>query len=210
MSSERRGLLLVVSSPSGAGKTTLSKRLLADHRDLVLSVSATTRAPRAGEADGREYRFLDRAAFDAMVASDAFLEWADVHEHRYGTPREAVAVALADGKDVLFDIDWQGAAAIAAAAPAEAVRVFVLPPTMADLARRLHDRAQDEETVIRRRLARAYGEIAHWGEYDYVLVNDDLERAYGELAGIYRAERLKRGRNAWLADFVDRLLAERL
>jgi guanylate kinase len=210
MSSDRRGLLLVVSSPSGAGKTTLSNRLLADHPDLVLSVSATTRAPRAGETDGREYRFLDRAAFDAMVAGDAFLEWADVHEHRYGTPREAVAAALADGKDVLFDIDWQGAAAIAAAAPAEAVRVFVLPPTMADLAQRLHDRAQDEEDVIRRRLARAYGEIAHWREYDYVLVNDDLERAYAELAAIYRAERLRRGRNGWLGPFVDRLLAETL
>jgi guanylate kinase len=210
MSSDRRGLLLVVSSPSGAGKTTLSKRLLADHPDLVLSVSATTRAPRAGETDGREYRFLDRAAFDAMVAGDAFLEWADVHEHRYGTPREAVAAALADGKDVLFDIDWQGAAAIAAAAPAEAVRVFVLPPTMADLAQRLHDRAQDEEDVIRRRLGRAYGEIAHWSEYDYVLVNDDLERTYAELAAIYRAERLRRGRNGWLGAFVDRLLAETL
>jgi guanylate kinase len=210
MSSERRGLLLVVSSPSGAGKTTLSKRLLADHPDLVLSVSATTRAPRAGETDGREYRFLDRAAFDAMVAGDAFLEWADVHEHRYGTPREAVAAALADGKDVLFDIDWQGAAAIAAAAPAEVARVFVLPPTMADLARRLHDRAQDDEDVIRRRLARAYGEIAHWSEYDYVLVNDDLERAYAELAAIYGAERQKRERNGWLVAFVDRLLAETL
>jgi guanylate kinase len=210
MSSERQGLLLVVSSPSGAGKTTLCMRLLADHPGLVLSISATTRAPRPGEVDGREYQFLDRAAFDAMVADDAFLEWADVHEHRYGTPRAAVAAVVADGKDVLFDIDWQGAAAIAAAAPAETVRVFVLPPTMADLARRLHDRAQDDEDVIRRRLARAYGEIAHWSEYDYVIVNDDLERAYAELAAIYRVERLKRARNSWLGGFVERLLAETL
>jgi len=210
MSSERQGLLLVVSSPSGAGKTTLCTRLLADHPRLVLSISATTRAPRPGEVDRREYQFLDRAAFDAMVADDAFLEWADVHEYRYGTPREAVAAVLADGKDVLFDIDWQGAAAIAAAAPAETVRVFVLPPTMADLARRLHDRAQDDEDVIRRRLARAYGEIAHWSEYDYVIVNDDLERAYAELAAIYRVERLRRARNSWLGGFVERLLAETL
>ncbi len=210
MSSERQGLLLVVSSPSGAGKTTLCMRLLADHPGLVLSISATTRAPRPGEVDGREYQFLDRAAFDTMVADDAFLEWADVHEHRYGTPREAVAAVVADGKDVLFDIDWQGAAAIAAAAPAETVRVFVLPPTMADLARRLHDRAQDDEDVIQRRLARAYGEIAHWSEYDYVIVNDDLERAYAELAAIYRVERLKRARNSWLGGFVERLLAETL
>jgi guanylate kinase len=210
MSSERRGLMLVVSSPSGAGKTTLCRRLLADNPELVASVSATTRAPRPGEVDGREYRFLDRSAFDAMVAAGAFLEWADVHEHRYGTPRSPVAEALAEGKDVLFDIDWQGAAAIARAAPAEAVRVFVLPPSMADLAQRLHGRAQDSEDVIHRRLARAYGEIAHWSEYDYVIVNDDLERAYAELSSIYRAERLKRVRNGWLGGFVDRLLGETL
>jgi guanylate kinase len=210
MSSERLGLMLVVSSPSGAGKTTLCRRLLADSPELVASVSATTRAPRPGEVDGREYRFLDRDAFDAMVATGAFLEWADVHEHRYGTPRRPVAEALAEGKDVLFDIDWQGASAIAATAPAEAVRVFVLPPSMAELATRLHGRAQDDEDVIRRRLARAYGEIAHWTEYDYVVVNDDLERAYAELSAIYRAERLKRVRNPWLAGLVGRLLSETL
>jgi guanylate kinase len=210
MSSERLGLMLVVSSPSGAGKTTLCRRLLADNPELVASVSATTRAPRPGEVDGREYRFLDRTAFDALAAAGAFLEWADVHEHRYGTPRGPVADALAGGKDILFDIDWQGAAAIAASAPNEAVRVFVLPPSMADLAMRLHGRAQDDEGVIGRRLARAYGEIAHWTEYDYVIVNDDLERAYAALAAIYRAERLKRIRNPGLARLVDRLLAEKL
>jgi len=210
MSNERLGLMLVVSSPSGAGKTTLCRRLLADNPALAASVSATTRAPRPGEVEGREYRFLERDAFDAMVAAGAFLEWADVHEHRYGTPRSPVAEALAAGKDVLFDIDWQGAAAIAATAPDEAVRVFVLPPSMADLATRLHGRAQDDEDVIDRRLARAYGEIAHWAEYDYVIVNDDLERAYAELAAIYRAERLKRVRHPGLAGLVDRLLSEKL
>jgi guanylate kinase len=202
--------MLVVSSPSGAGKTTLCRRLLASSPELVASVSATTRAPRPGEVDGREYRFLGREAFDAMVAAGAFLEWADVHEHRYGTPRTPVAEALATGKDVLFDIDWQGAAAIAATAADEAVRVFVLPPTMADLATRLNGRAQDDEGVIRRRLARAYGEIAHWTEYDYVIVNDDLERAYEELSAIYRAGRLKRVRNLWLAGLVGRLQSEKL
>jgi guanylate kinase len=210
MSNERRGLMLVVSSPSGAGKTTLCNRLLAASPELVLSISATTRPPRPGETDGREYRFVDRASFDAMVAEGAFLEWADVHEHRYGTPRAPVAQALASGKDVLFDIDWQGAARIAASASQEAVRVFVLPPSMRDLASRLRGRAQDDEGVIRRRLARAYGEIAHWREYDYVIVNDELDRADGELAAIYKAERLKRDRNPDLERFVERLLAERL
>jgi guanylate kinase len=202
--------MLVVSSPSGAGKTTLCRRLLADNPELAASVSATTRAPRPGETEGREYRFLDRTAFDALVAAGAFLEWADVHEHRYGTPRAPVAEALADGKDVLFDIDWQGAAAIAAAAPDEAVRVFILPPSMADLATRLHGRAQDDDGVIRRRLARAYGEIAHWTEYDYVIVNDEFDRAYAELAAIYRAEQRKRVRNPALARLVERLLSETL
>jgi guanylate kinase len=212
MSSERarRGLMLVVSSPSGAGKTSLSRRLVADHAELVLSISATTRRPRPGEADGREYLFLDRAKFDSMVQENAFLEWAEVHEHRYGTPRAPVAEALAAGQDVLVDIDWQGAAAIAAAAPDEVVRVFILPPSMADLARRLHARAQDAEDVIQRRLARAYGEIERWTEYDYVIVNQDFDAAYIELGHIYRAERLKRARNPWLAPFVDGLLAEKL
>jgi guanylate kinase len=208
--SSRRGLMLVVSSPSGAGKTSLSRRLVADHAALELSVSATTRKPRRGEADGREYHFIDRPEFDRMVAADAFLEWAEVHEHCYGTPSAPVAAALAAGRDVLFDIDWQGAASIARQAPADAVRIFILPPTMADLARRLHARAQDAEDVIERRLGRAYGEIEHWGEYDYVLVNEDFDVAYADLAHIYHAERLKRARNPWLTPFVERLLAERL
>jgi guanylate kinase len=204
----RRGLLLVISSPSGAGKTTLSRRLAAQHPEIQLSVSATTRAARPGEEAGREYHFVSREEFDRQAASGAFLEWAEVHEHRYGTPREAVLGALASGRDVLFDIDWQGAAAIAATQPLDTVRIFILPPSMEVLARRLRGRAQDAHDVIARRLARARGEIAHWPEYDYVIVNDDFERAYGEIEAIYRAERLRRGRNLWLAPYVDLLTQE--
>lgn len=204
----RRGLLFVISSPSGAGKTSLSRRLVADHPDLNLSISATTRTPRPGEKDGREYRFVDRARFDGMVADDQFLEWAEVHEHRYGSPREPIMAALAEGHDVLFDIDWQGALNIAAGAPGDTVKVFILPPSMADLRRRLYARAQDEADVIERRLGRAQDEIRMWGEYDYVIVNDDFDRAYAELAHIYHAERLKRARNGWLTPFVDGLLGE--
>lgn len=204
----RRGLMLVISSPSGAGKTSLSRRLVADHPDLALSISATTRAPRKGEVHGREYYFVDRAGFDSMAAADEFLEHAEVHEHRYGTPKTPVFEALARGQDVLFDIDWQGAMAIAAAAPGDVVRVFILPPSMAELSRRLHARAQDAEDVIQRRLGRAAGEIAMWAEYDYVIVNQDYDKAYVELEHIYRAERLKRARNPGLKGFVQSLLDE--
>ena len=214
MSSEphgpRRGLLLAVSSPSGAGKTSLSRRLVADHADLELSISATTRSPRPGERDGREYHFVTPAAFDGLVKDDAFLEWAEVHEHRYGSPKAPVMAVVEAGRDVLFDIDWQGAMSIAASAPEDVVRVFILPPTMADLARRLHARAQDAEDVIVRRLGRAYGEIKMWGEYDYVILNEDFDAAYAELAHIYHAERLKRARNPWLKGFVQGLLEQRL
>ena len=205
---ERRGLLLVISSPSGAGKTSLSRRLIADHPALSLSISATTRAPRAGEEDGREYHFLGRAAFQRLVDENAFMEWAEVHEHHYGTPSAAVMAALESGRDILFDIDWQGAAAIAAKAPGDTVRVFVLPPSMAELSARLHARAQDAEDVIARRLGRSKGEIARWTDYDYVILNDDFERAYRALDAIYRAERLRRTRNPWLAEVVEALLAE--
>ena len=204
----RRGLMLVISSPSGAGKTSLSRRLVADHPDLALSISATTRAPRRGEADGREYLFVDRSAFEAMAQRGEFLEHAEVHEHRYGTPKAPVMEALTSGQDVLFDIDWQGAMSIAGGAPGDVVRVFILPPSMAELSRRLHARAQDDEDVIQRRLDRAAGEIAMWAEYDYVLVNEDYDRAYVELEHIYRAERLKRTRNPGLKGFVDALMAE--
>jgi len=204
----RRGLLFVISSPSGAGKTSLSRRLVADHADLNLSISATTRAPRPGEQDGREYHFVDRARFDAMAKQSQFLEWAEVHEHRYGSPREPIMQSLAQGQDVLFDIDWQGAMSIAAGAPGDTVRVFILPPSMVDLRRRLYARAQDASDVIERRLGRAKDEIRMWGEYDYVVVNEDFDRAYADLAHIYHAERLKRVRNPWLAPFVGQLMAE--
>jgi len=207
---KRRGLLLIVSSPSGAGKTSLSRRLVADHADLELSVSATTRPPRPGEEHGREYFFLSDAEFDARVAADDFLEWAHVHGHRYGTPRDAVMAALDDGKDVLFDIDWQGAQSIAEKLPADSVRIFILPPSMHELARRLHARAQDSQKVIDGRLERAYGEIAQWGAYDYVVVNVDYDHAYADLAHIYHAERLKRDRQTWAAPFVESLLAEKV
>ena len=214
MSSERRrprrGLMLVISSPSGAGKTSLSRRLVADHADLSLSISATTRGPRPGEQDGREYHFVSPESFEQMVAEDAFLEWADVHEHRYGSPKAPVMAAVAAGQDILFDIDWQGAQAIAASAAEDVVRVFILPPSMAELSRRLHARAQDAEDVIQRRLGRAYDEIGRWGEYDYVILNEDYDAAYADLAHIYHAERLRRTRNPWLTSFVRGLLGERL
>jgi guanylate kinase len=198
----RRGLLLLVSSPAGAGKTSLSRRLVADHSDMTLSISATTRAPRPGEEEGREYYFKSREAFDAMIAAGELLEWAEVLDQRYGTPRAPVMAALEAGKDVLFDIDWQGAEQIASSAPKDCVRVFVLPPSWSDLARRLHARAQDSEDIINRRLELGRDEITHWGAYDYVIVNKNFDRAYADLGHIYRAERMKPGRNTWLPDFV--------
>jgi guanylate kinase len=179
--------------------------LAAAHTGISLSVSATTRAARPGEADGREYHFISRESFDAQADAGAFLEWAEVHEHRYGTPRAPVEAALASGRDVLFDIDWQGAASIHQALPDDTVRLFILPPSLEALAARLHARAQDAPDVISRRLARARDEIAHWTEYDYVIINDAFERAYGEIEAVYLAERLRRARNPGLEGFVDGL-----
>ena len=207
---KRRGLLLLISSPSGAGKTSLSRRLVADHADLALSISATTRPPRPGEENAREYYFVSDAEFDRMIENAELLEWAMVHEYRYGTPRAPVMAALDDGKDILFDIDWQGAKSIAENAPEDSVRIFILPPSMHELSRRLHARAQDSVPVIEGRLRRAYDEIAQWALYDYVLVNVDYDHAYADLAHIYHAERLKRERQSWLAEFVSGLLDERL
>lgn len=204
----RRGLMLIVSSPSGAGKTSLCRRLLADHADLELSVSVTTRAPRPGEMDGREYHFIDNARMDQLVADDALLEWASVHNNRYGSPRGPVEAMLQRGHDVLFDIDWQGSQRISIKAPSDVVRVFVLPPSMQELRRRLEARAQDSAEVIALRLDRAKGEIAHWAEYDYVIVNDDFDRSYAELVHIYHAERMRRSRGEWIAPFIDTLLAQ--
>jgi guanylate kinase len=206
----RRGLLMLVSSPAGAGKTSLSRRLVADFAGMVLSISATTRAPRPGEEEGREYFFKSRQEFEAMIEQGDLLEWAEVNGHLYGTPMAPVMAALEAGKDVMFDIDWQGADQISAKAPDDSVRVFILPPSWLDLARRLHARAQDSETVIRQRLELGKREIEHWTNYDYVIVNKDFDRAYADLVHIYRAERMKPGRNPWLPPFVEDLLAEKL
>jgi guanylate kinase len=204
----RRGLLLLVSSPAGAGKTSLSRRLAADYSDLILSISATTRAPRPGDLEGREYFFKTRAEFEAMIAGDELLEWAEINGNLYGTPRGPVVAAMEAGKDVLFDIDWQGANQVAKNQPNDSVRVFILPPSWTDLARRLHARAQDTEAVIEQRLELGKREIDHWAEYDYVIVNKDFDRAYADLIHIYRSERMKPGRNPWLPDFVTGLAEE--
>jgi guanylate kinase len=206
--SPRRGLLLIVSSPSGAGKTSLCRRLMADHADLVLSISVTTRQPRPGEVDGREYHFVSPETFQEMVAQDLLLEWAEVHGARYGSPRAPVEAALASGRDVLFDIDWQGARDVAIKAGRDVVRVFVLPPSIKELRRRLYARAQDKPEVIERRVEKAKSEIEHWGDYDYVIVNDDFDRSYADLAHIYHAERTRRDRNGWLKGYVGDLLEE--
>lgn len=205
---QRRGLLLLISSPSGAGKTSLSRRLVADYADMVMSISATTRPPRPGEEEGREYYFKTREAFEAMIEAGELLEWAEVNKNLYGTPKAPVLAAMDAGKDVLFDIDWQGAAQVAEHAPQDSVRVFILPPSWTDLSRRLHARAQDSEAVIQSRLALGKQEIEHWRAYDYVIVNKDFDRAYADLIHIYRSERMKPGRNPWLPGFVTNLLDE--
>jgi guanylate kinase len=204
----RRGLLLLMSSPGGAGKTSLSRRLASEYGDMILSISATTRPPRPGEEDGREYHFKTRAEFEALIAAGELLEHADVNGHYYGTLKAPVIAALEAGKDVLFDIDWQGAGQVAEKTPHDSVRVFILPPSWSDLSRRLHARAQDSEEIIAQRLDLGKREIAHWAEYDYVIVNKDFDRAYADLIHIYRAERMKPGRNSWLPDFVTGLEQE--
>jgi len=201
----RRGLMLVLSSPSGAGKTTISLALLAREPNLNLSVSATTRPPRPGERDGVDYRFVGQDAFDAMVARGEFLEHAKVFGHSYGTPRPPVEAALSAGRDVLFDIDWQGAQQLKEEARADLVGVFVLPPSTAELAARLRRRAQDPEDVVNARMAKAADEMSHWAEYDYVLVNREVEESVAAVQAILRAERLKRERQVGLHDFVEDL-----
>ncbi len=204
----RRGLMMMIVAPSGVGKTSLTRRLVADHSDLHLSVSATTRAPRPGEHEGRDYHFVDPQTFEAMVADDAFLEWAEVYEHRYGSPKEPIMAALERGESTLFDIDYQGAMKIRAHAPRDAVTVYVLPPSIAEMSRRLHARSQDSEETIRMRLSRAKSEVAQWEDFDYVILNDDFDRAYAELAHIYHAERLRSSRNLWVNGVVERLIDE--
>jgi guanylate kinase len=204
----RRGLMLVLSSPSGAGKTTLTRLLTRDDADVELSVSWTTRPPREGEIEGVHYCFVSKDQFRAMRADNGFLEWAEVHGNYYGSPRAPILGALDSGRDVLFDIDWQGAQQLTTSAEADVVKVFILPPSMRDLRARLETRAKDSADVIRRRLANAYSEISRWDGYDYVLVNEDLEEAYLRLRAIVAAERLRRQRQPWLPGFVQRLLHE--
>ena len=204
----RRGVLLIVASPSGAGKTSLCRRLMADHGGLQLSVSMTTRGIRPGEVADRDYHFVSQETFQQGIDDDAFLEWADVHGNRYGSPRAPIDKALSEGRDVLFDIDWQGAAQIAAKCPEDAVRVFILPPSLEELRRRLVTRSQDADDVIERRIKNAKGEIEHCSDFDYVFVNDDFDRSYAELAHIYHAERSRRFRNIWVGGYRASLLAE--
>ena len=197
----RRGLMLVLSSPSGAGKTTLSRMLLTEER-IALSISVTTRARRPGEVHGRHYHFIDRKRFDQMVKAGELLEHAEVFGNFYGTPKKPVESALKAGRDVLFDVVWQGTKQLRKHAPRDLVSVFILPPSSGELARRLHTRAQDDKKVIRARMAKSGGEMSHWPEYDYVVLNRDLDRAFGDVRAILHAERLKRERQTGLSAFV--------
>jgi guanylate kinase len=205
-----RGLLLMVVAPSGVGKTSLTRRLVADHNDLHLSISATTRDPRPGEHDGRDYHFVSRDRFQTMIQDDAFLEWAEVYGNHYGSPRGPIVEALERGESVLFDIDFQGAMKVHKQLPEDSVLIYVLPPSLAEMSRRLHARSQDSEEVIAKRLARAKDEVAAWERFDYVILNDDFDRAYSDLAHIYHAERQKRARNPWIGNLVGDLLKEEI
>lgn len=205
----RRGLLLILSSPSGAGKSTLAKKLMEWDPSLRFSVSATTRAPRPGEVDGRDYYFRSRAQFEEMVASGEMLEHAEVFGNFYGSPKAPVEQAMAEGRDTLFDIDWQGGQQIRnSALGRDVVSIFVLPPSIAELERRLRGRAQDSDEVIAGRMAKSQAEISHWAEYDYVLINRDIEVAFAELTTILMAERMRRDRQPKLTDFVRTLNRE--
>ncbi|SDS34918.1 guanylate kinase [Bradyrhizobium canariense] len=202
---ERRGLMFVLSSPSGAGKTTLSRLLIERMPGLNMSVSATTRPMRPGEVDGRDYHFIDKAKFDLMSKRNELLESAVVFDNRYGTPRAPVEAALSAGQDVLFDIDWQGTQQLREKSRDDVVSVFILPPSAADLEKRLHSRAQDSDEVIRGRMSRASHEMSHWAEYDYIVINHDIDEAFAEVQSILKAERLKRERRTGLTTFVRKL-----
>ena len=203
---KRRGVLFVLSSPSGAGKSTIARKLLADEPDLAMSVSATTRPIRPGEEDGKDYHFVTLDKFRDMVANHEFLEWAHVFGQRYGTPRAQVDAMLGAGKDVLFDIDWQGAQQLFQIAGGDVVRVFILPPSMEELNERLVRRATDSAEVINARMQRATAEVSHWDGYDYVLVNDDVEQCFRDVKTILAAERLKRSRQTGLIGFIRKLM----
>ena len=199
--------MFVLSSPSGAGKTTLARMLLKADRNVELSVSVTTRPKRRGEIGGRDYHFIDPSRFEVMVKTGRLLEWAEVFNHRYGTPRLPVEKALRAGRDVLFDIDWQGTQQLREKARDDLVSVFILPPTAKELERRLKRRAQDSHDIISGRMAKAAGEMSHWPEYDYVIVNRDIDKAFAEVRAILGAERLKRERQIGLSGFVRDLQA---
>jgi guanylate kinase len=201
----RRGLMLVLSSPSGAGKTTISRMLLERDSNLSMSVSTTTRPMRPGEEDGRDYHFVDPTEFNLMINRQEFLEHAKVFGNYYGTPRAAVEEALSSGSDVIFDIDWQGAQQLSQVAGSDLVRVFILPPSTEELGRRLHTRAQDSEEVVASRMAKAADEMSHWDAYDFIVINEDIERSVSQVQTILAAERLRRQRQVGLSEFVKRL-----
>lgn len=202
----RRGLLFILSSPSGAGKTTLSRMLLKADPDIKLSVSATTRPPRPGEEDGVHYHFVSDADFDRMVEEDDFYEWAHVFGYRYGTPKGAIRNALKEGEDFLFDIDWQGTQQLYQKDQQDVVSVFILPPSLPELRRRLEARAQDSEEVIDSRMERARAEISHWAEYDYVVINDNVDECFDRVREVLDAERMRRTRQTGLIPFVRELM----
>ena len=205
MSIQRRGLMLVLSSPSGAGKTTISRKLLAQDPDITMSVSVTTRPPRPGEVEGKDYYFVDHARFDRMVEDGALLEHAKVFGNMYGTPSQPVFAALEAGRDVLFDIDWQGTQQLSGKARTDVVRIFILPPSTEELEKRLRTRAQDTDEVVAARMSKASEEMSHWAEYDYVVVNVDVEESLARVKAILAAERARRERQVGMAEFVNRL-----
>lgn len=202
--------MFVLSSPSGAGKTTLSRLLMENDDNLVMSVSSTTRTKRPGEEHGKDYYFVDEKEFEEKIETKFFYEWAEVFGNFYGTPRKKVEQSLEAGKDVLFDIDWQGTRRLTSKARDDIVSIFILPPSMAELKSRLLSRAQDSDEVIARRMARASDEISHWDEYDYVIINDDIDASLSKILGLLRSERLKRTRQHGLSDFVHGLLGQKL
>ena len=204
---QRRGLLIVLSSPSGAGKSTISRMLLDADDNITMSVSATTRPMRPGERQDVDYHFVDTAEFQRLVEADEFAEWAYVFDHMYGSPKEPIKEALKDGRDTLFDIDWQGTQQLEYAFRTDLVLIFILPPSMRELERRLHERGTDSEDIIASRMKRAAGEIGHWAEYDYVLINDDMDQCLKDVRAIIAAERLRRQRQPYLLNFVRELVA---
>jgi guanylate kinase len=203
----RRGLLIVLSSPSGAGKTSIARLLLEADSQISMSISATTRPKRPGEVDGADYHFVDESEFKRLIEADEFAEWAYVFDHLYGSPKEPIKEALKEGRDTLFDIDWQGTQQLEYAFRTDLVLIFILPPSMAELERRLHDRGTDNDEIIAGRMRRAAGEIGHWAEYDYVLINDDVEKCLADVQAIIAAERLRRQRQPYLLGFVRELVA---